>query len=110
MKITTVAQMKRGKDSALSPYPKEGSLAWIIWTELNSSKGHAVSLHEILDNLPDKSAFGSAIRSLKDFYGLDIRLAVRRKTTYILAGEWFGSEYKDYCAEEFHKGLQNDPH
>jgi hypothetical protein len=36
------------------------------------------------------------LRPLIDTYGLDIRCI--RRGTWVLAGEWFGSEYVDYIA------------
>lgn len=46
---------------------------------------------------------------LIDFYGLDIRRLQRgdsrtnKPSIWVLAGEWFGREYRDYIAEQLEK-------
>ena len=41
-----------------------------------------------------------ALGQLRDFYGLDIRRVDKhRRGLWILAGEWFGSRYRDYVQE-----------
>jgi hypothetical protein len=49
-----------------------------------------------------------AIRQLIDFYGLDLRL--RRHGEWWLVGEYVGSEYRDYFAEQARREGILPPH
>lgn len=59
-------------------------------------KGCSVDISSVV------SSHRTEIQSLIDFYGLDIwRVS---KYHYMLVGEWFGKEYKDYLAEKLNAG------
>jgi hypothetical protein len=98
MRCATVAQMKsNGKHGAHSDVPNEGTHTREVYDLLQSNKGLPVEYMQ-------KASNPRVLTSLRDFYGLDVRIIkqgnkrVGRKSTYVLAGEWFGRVYVDYIA------------
>lgn len=104
MRCATAAEIKsHGKYGAHNAAPREGSRLRAVYDRFLANKGVPIEIHP-----PE---FDGTMRiKFADFYGLDIRLLSRgyvrngyeksRKSTYVLAGEWFGRVYIDYIAEK----------
>jgi hypothetical protein len=107
MRVATVSEMKRGGRTygRRNDYPSESTWAWEILQELKPHKGHAVDLR-IMAHSRRLDHFYSAMAQLTDTYGMDIRQVKKRSFQYVLAGEWFGTHYTDYCAQAFSEGLK----
>lgn len=108
MRVFTVSELKGGRrgSGGRRDYPAEGSVGWKIWKRLDEFHGHTVDLTEIYREAGGAN-FIAAISSLTDMYGLDIRRTGRRRGapyTFVLAGEWLGAHYSDYCAQAFKEG------
>lgn len=71
--------------------PTPGTNLRMIYDLLMEHRGRVV---EITLN---KNTKGYMYNILPDMYGLDIRRI--GKNRFCLAGEWFGTEYRDYIAE-----------
>lgn len=108
MRVLTVSELKSDKSNSgvKSDYPKHGTFAWEILNELKANEGHAVDLSILAHSKQVESAakFHTALARLRDMYGMDIRKVKKRQYLYVLAGEWVGSRYHDFCAREFHSG------
>lgn len=97
MRAMSAAALKRGKQTALQSYPREGSKIRQFYDALNANKG-------LITYYPTgKQELSYMANCLRDYYGLDVRYM--GKGQWILAGEWFGVGYVDYCAE---RAEQND--
>jgi len=106
MRVLTVSDLKENDKRGLknkNDYPRENSFAWEVLQQLKRHEGHSVDLRLLAHSRPIVS-FYAAISQLTDMYGMDIRRLKKRSFEYVLAGEWFGSHYSDYCAREFHAG------
>jgi hypothetical protein len=103
MRVLTVSELKKEDNRKRNDYPTPGTFAWEVWKRLEANKGHAVEL-TTLANSVQPGRFHYALAQLQDMYGLDIRRLRPYHHKYILAGEWFGSHYTDYCAAAFHAG------
>lgn len=92
MRVESVSEAK-GTGHALQRMPREGSKIRALYDFLEARKGIPIDI-ALTVAAPN---FRGDIEKLRDFYGLDIR-----KISYgrwVLAGEWFGTEYRDYIAE-----------
>lgn len=91
------AKIKPGAGAPLQDIPRSGTRLRRLYDLLQANKGAAVVVEY------GGPALGCDVRCLTDFYGLDVRVARQgyreRRSTYILAGEWFGRVYIDYIAE-----------
>lgn len=103
MRCQTAAKAKlrtRYVGAPLQEKPREGSRLRQIYDVLQANKGAPVEIEST-----KKSPIGIQLVQLENFYGLDVRCVrngscrVGRKSTYILAGEWFGRVYVDYIAQ-----------
>jgi hypothetical protein len=83
--------------------PRQGTKIRELWDLFQNKRGEVVIFP--LNTLYNKSV----LNALTDFYGLDIRCLSHKSAgrgkgscpgQWILAGEWFGNEYKDYIAEK----------
>lgn len=90
MKFLSVSQIKRDSKTTFAPYPVEGSRTREICEMFRNSPGIPIRWSKTNDDAP-------RLESLIDRYGLDIRRL--GPEMWVLAGEWFGSEYRDYIAE-----------
>ena len=92
MRVQSAARAKekfcRGPSPAL---PREGTKRRELYDYLQANKGNVITV----SFAPGHGK--SELAALQDFYGLDIRRIRHRQ--WVLAGEWFGSEYCDYIAE-----------
>lgn len=105
MRVLTVAELKRGGDKVpRRDYPTDNSVAWHIWNALKADAGHVVSLKPLAEKLKLGRHMSDYIEQLRNVYGLDIRHVSRKGRAYVLAGEWFGSHYTEYCAMAFKEG------
>jgi len=102
MRVLTVSELKKpnGRGGGRADYPQEGSAAYKVWQALKANAGHAVSLKDVSPS----SNLGNVIERLQSYYGLDIRRVSNSGKTYVLAGEWVGAHYTDYCAAAFKAG------
>lgn len=98
MRCATAASVKvHARSKQTQAMPREGTRLREAYDFFMAHKGEPV---EYMPSPHDR-----AMVDLQDFYGLDIRRIrngssrVNRKSTYILAGEWFGRVYIDYIAE-----------
>lgn len=89
MRIESPSQAKRPRTKPLQKVPREGTKLRELYDVLEANKGIAVKLGGSIQG-------GRRMADLTDYYGLDVRCAGRG--TWILAGEWFGTEYVDYIA------------
>jgi hypothetical protein len=93
---------KKGSKGRTQNIPREGSKIREIYDLFQASKGVTIEWSY-------KAGGKRLMQDLKDYYGLDIRRIqsgsskTGRKSLYVLAGEWFGSEYVDYIARELEK-------
>ena len=99
-----VAKGTKVGQSTAQQIPKLGTKIRELWDLLHLHKGEV-----FIDRLTPRFGNGT-IRQLRDFYGLDIRDLGEAKRPggkvgghgphrWILAGEWFGRDYRDYIAE-----------
>lgn len=95
MKMMSVSEMK-GRFSRASyedQGPREGTKLREIYDMFKAKPGMPIRF--FVDERKH-----ACISQLQDFYGLDIRRVDRNKRgMWILAGEWFGSRYRDYVEE-----------
>jgi len=104
MRVLSVSELKREHIKTVrNDYPAEGSVAFQILTRLKSDPGHAVDLSDFR-KIHSHGAFSTYISQLVDMYGMDIRSTKPKSSKLILAGEWIGSHYTDYCAAAFNAG------
>jgi len=97
------AKYKAGRQQKM---PKPGTKIRRLWDLLQMYKGEVIEL-------PLSTEYNTGITYLIDFYGLDIRKLEDRQhkgrrggsscAKWILAGEWFGSEYVDYISRNKRK-------
>jgi hypothetical protein len=79
----------------LAPYPQDGTRRRELYDVFKANEGIPIRV-----KLNHDRGDHTAITALRDTYGLDIRLLRRGPgATWVLAGEWFGSEYVDYIAQ-----------
>jgi hypothetical protein len=76
--------------------PREGTKLRALYDYLMAHKGEPLHVRLTLFN-GDKQAARLGI--LRDFYGLDIRRLGPGYGRWVLAGEWFGTAYRDYIAD-----------
>lgn len=98
---TESAASAKGKWSC-QQIPREGTRLRAGYFLFQANKGLPIeaSLSEIFCSPRDKRASNS-IEQLRSFYGMDIRKLGPRR--WVLAGEWFGREYRDYIADRIHE-------
>lgn len=91
MRTESPARAKSSK-GVLRFVPREGTKLRELYDLLQSRRGLPIEI-------PITRVFPiSSIAQLTDFYGLDIRRLGPGYKRWILAGEWFGLEYRDYIA------------
>jgi hypothetical protein len=108
-RVASAADMKRGpRGHSLFERPREGSALRRVY-DMFIPPLTIVRTHKIAAEYGGKSrsAF-RAVRQLIDFYGLDLRL--RRHGEWWLVGEYVGSEYRDYFAEQARREGILPPH
>ena len=96
MKMMSVSEMKGRfiRPAYEDKGPREGTRLRAIYDMFKGKPGLPIRFNAGRSN--DYIAF----TQLRDFYGLDIRRVDRNKQgMWILAGEWFGSRYRDYVEE-----------
>jgi hypothetical protein len=99
MRVAAVSQMKgvRSGIPLMRERPAHGTLIGDLYERFMAAKGKPIEL--------STEYISPRMAALTDYYGLDIRLVQRAnkrkgfKSTYVLAGEWFGKVYIDYIAE-----------
>ena len=99
MRCSSATKIKSGKDWGAQKRPDPESRLGMLYDAFKNNAWEPVQfkLNKLDSSYRDR---------LIDFYGLDIRLLDRgdsrlgKLSTYVLAGEWFGSEYVDYIAEK----------
>lgn len=109
MRCQTAARAKAGGrkicGAPLQECPREGSQLRWIYDLLQENKGRPVEIEST-----KKAPIGPQLVQLENIYGLDVRHVrngssrTGRKSTYLLAGEWFGRVYVDYVAERIESG------
>jgi hypothetical protein len=98
MHVETVSSMKGSLDNRHQERPGSGTRLGDLYELFKANEGIPIG------GLSFTRSDYSGIGQLQDYYGLDIR-CIRRgghqrgKSTWVLAGEWFGSEYVDYIAQ-----------
>lgn len=90
MRLPSASELKKQTRRQINPIPREGSKIRAIYDLFHSNKGRVIDFAASTDN-------GRPMFALIEYYGLDIRRVAPRK--WVLAGEWFGSEYRDYVIE-----------
>lgn len=85
----------QGSGQQLRREPKAGTRLREIYDLFYDNKGIPVNFST--SAAYSRNANGAALENLQNFYGLDIRRL--KKNTYVLAGEWFDTEYVDYIAQ-----------
>lgn len=104
MRVLSVSELKNEKSKRVrNDYPTPGTLGDKILQRLKSDPGYAVDLSDLRKQHPH-GKFSAEIYRLIDMYGMDIRSTKPKSAKLILAGEWIGSHYTDYCAAAFHAG------
>jgi hypothetical protein len=100
MRVESVSALKRIKHGhgRTALYPHEGTRTRALYDLFKANEG--IPIGDLSLSVSDHNTL---IR-LQDFYGLDIRCIhrgghQRGKSTWVLAGEWFGSRYVDYIAQ-----------
>lgn len=79
--------------------PKEGGVPRKVYDYLNARKGTPILNSQILADLRIKhSSWRTAIITLTDFWGMDIR-SIPDCHYKCLCGEWVGDEYVDHIAQ-----------
>lgn len=92
-------RLKGRKTKPLQAKPREGSVTRQLFDRFTQAPGRIIEFQSTT------RTEDVLLRTLRITYGLDIRVVrqgstkVHRKSTWILAGEWFGSIYIDYIAE-----------
>lgn len=77
--------------------PKEGTRLRRLYDLLMANKGVPIEQPlTMFENRPAGVA-GALIEQLRNYYGLDIRKL--RYGRWVLAGEWFGTTYRDYIVD-----------
>jgi hypothetical protein len=96
---------RKGSKGRIQNIPNEGSKIREVYDQFQASKGVPIEW-----SYKTSGCCGRRLmQDLKDYYGLDIRRIqsgsskTGRKSLYVLAGEWFGSEYVDYIAKVIEK-------
>jgi hypothetical protein len=99
MRCSSATKIKSGKNWGARTRPDPESRIGMLYDAFKNNAGKPLSLKF---NRRDSTSR----EQLMNFYGLDIRLIGKgdsrtgRLSTYVLAGEWFGSKYVDYIAEK----------
>jgi hypothetical protein len=93
MHVETGGTLKGTWFGELASCPREGTRRRELYDLFKANEG-----------IPIRAKFTRCDRgsmsALQDSYGLDIRCLRRGPgSTWVLAGEWFGSEYVDYIAQ-----------
>lgn len=88
-----VSKGQRSPNARLAP--KEGSKLRRAFDLLMANKG--VPIDVALTCFEGKRNLHRVVDDLQDYYGLDIRMLQPGK--WVLAGEWFGKNYRDYIAD-----------
>lgn len=99
---TTSAAWIKGKSrglQVLQKIPRPGTRLREIYDLFYDNRG--IPVHFSTSHKDPKMNNGTNLIQLRDLYGMDIRRL--KKNTYILAGEWFDTEYKDYIAERMNE-------
>ena len=96
MRVDSAAQSKGLHGDTSQSIPREGTRLRRMYDLLMANKGLPIKVSLTrFENAPYHT--GQFVHQLQDFYGLDIRRI--HNSRWVLAGEWFGSTYKDYIAE-----------
>lgn len=94
-RMASVASMK-GNRQIYEAVPRAGTALRQAYDLFKRNKGLPINWQSDRHN-------PRVVTALIDFYGLDIRQLQKggkwQPSIYVLAGEWFGSEYRDYIAE-----------
>lgn len=98
MRTLSAAAIKRRRCHSRTR-PAKDTIIGNVYDKLMLNRGKGVDLSFVTPK-----TLNTLINQLIDFYGLDIRHCGRGK--YILVGEWFGSTYIDYFAENISLGEQ----
>lgn len=102
MRMESAAAAKR-TTTRMRPHrtePHEGTYIRRMYDLLKQSKGQPIETSlSMFEGRPGVAA--QAIEYLRDFYGLDIRKIQQGR--WVLAGEWFGCEYRDYISEHLER-------
>ncbi len=92
--------------------PACASIAGRILAALRGNAGRPVDISPFVAEFGSSGA-STARRDLEDFYGMDIRTARsgtgRRRGSelqWLLAGEWFGLEYRDYVNDAIDEAVK----
>jgi hypothetical protein len=100
--VLSAYDIKRGNGKLYRYPPAEGSRIRIIYDCLQNRKGRPVEIPFI-----PRAKMGSILLQLRVTYGMEILILQKRTkhqpSIYILVGEWFESEYRDYLEERFAK-------
>lgn len=92
MKTESAAASKGNRSLKLS-LPSEGSRARALYNIFKANEGVPIKISASYF----EHYHGRLLEDLQDYYGMDIRKI--RRGEWVLAGEWFGSKYRDYIAE-----------
>lgn len=104
MRVLSVSELKNEqRDTPHRDYPAKGTMGDRVIQRLMTDPGHAVDVSDLRGHASNGS-FNGTIESLRNMYGMDIRSTKPKGKKMILAGEWFGSHYTDYCAAAFKAG------
>jgi hypothetical protein len=87
MRVETVSSMKGNASRRGHDRPSAGTKLGDLYDLFKANEGIPIAWRQ---------GSGRSLEQLQDFYGLDIRCI--RSGIWVLAGEWFGSEYVDYIA------------
>lgn len=101
MRMETAAVAKGQRDHSSHLLPAEGTRLRRLYDLFANNKGIVIEgAVTRFDN--SRYSLSPAIEQLRNFYGMDIRkLGYKR---WVLAGEWFGTTYRDYMADRFSEG------
>jgi hypothetical protein len=109
MHVATVSSLKGSLDNKHQERPRTGTRLGELYELFKANEGIPIV------GVTFTGSSYTRIGQLQDFYGLDIRCIhrgghQRGKSTWVLAGEWFGSEYVDYIARriEQHEASQGE--
>lgn len=108
MRVETPSQSKGKGTNLPHAYPCDGSNADRLLSRLKATPGRPVGINDLVAEWGYRR-LGAAKRDLVDYYGMDIRTGKRghgarygggvKDLSYILVGEWFGLDYRDYVNE-----------
>lgn len=103
MRVESAASAKETRHGVHNQHqiPAGGSVARRVYDLLMQNKGIPIDVSLTAIAAGSRKSHGRVLEDLRDFYGLDIRRIQNRR--WVLAGEWFGKDYRDYIAEHLEK-------